>query len=86
MRLASNIGRILRIKSMGIEREKAFSELVEENFYSKLAETIAKPKSSQSVALKKLIKPSVKIVGSKLDWTLLQRVRNCWTTLRSLFF
>ena len=65
------------------KREKAFSELSEENFSSKLADAVAKPKSSQSVALKKLIKHLVKTVGSKVDWTLLQRVRNCWTTLRS---
>ena len=65
------------------KREKALSELSEQNFSSKLADAIAKPKSSQSVDLKKLIKPLVKTVEYKVDWTLLQRVRNCWTTLRS---
>ena len=73
MRHATNLGCSLRIKSKG-KREKAFSELAgEEDFSGKLADAIANPKSSQSVALKKLIKPLVKIVGSKVDWTPLQR-------------
>ena len=57
VRHASNLGCSLRIKSKG-KREKAFSELAgKEDFADKLADAIANPKSSQSVALKKLIKP-----------------------------
>ena len=73
VRHASNLGCSLRIKSKG-KREKAFSELAgQDDFSGKLAEAIANPKSSESIALKKLIKPLVKIVGSKVDWTPLQR-------------
>ena len=45
----------------------------QEDFSGKLADTIANLKSSESIALRKLIKPLVKIVGSKVDWTPLQR-------------
>ena len=73
MRHASNLGCSLRIKSMG-KREKAFTDVAgQDDFPGKLAEAIANPKSSESIALKKLIKPLVKIVGSKVDWTPLQR-------------
>ena len=73
VRHATNLGCSLRIKSKG-EREKTFSEMVgQEDFSGKLAGAIANPKSSESLALKKLIKPLVKIVGSKVDWTPLQR-------------
>ena len=73
VRHATNLGCSLRIKSKG-KREKAFSELAEdEEFSSKLADAVANPKSAESIALKKLIKPLVKIVGSKVDWTPLQR-------------
>ena len=73
MRHATNLGCSLRIKSKG-KREKAFSEVAgQEDFSGKLADAIANPMSSESVALKNLIKPLVKIVGSKVDWTPLQR-------------
>ena len=73
IRHATNLGCNLRIKSSG-KREKAFADLTaEENFSEKLADAVANPTSSQAAAFKKVIKPLVKIVGSKVDWTPLQR-------------
>ena len=87
MRHATNLGCSLRIKSKG-KREKAFTDVAgQDDFSGKLAEAIANPKSSESIALKKLIKPLVKIVGSKVDWTPLRRsgtVGDCTLLISSL--
>ena len=73
LRHSTNRGVAFRIKKGG-PREDAFTNMCNEpGFKEKVARAVDNPDSKEARGLKKIIAPLVKIVGSQVDWTPLER-------------
>ena len=73
LRHSTNSGVAFRIKKGG-KKETAFVDMCNEpGFRDKVANAVENPKSKEARELKKIISPLVKIVGSQVDWTPLER-------------